>query len=98
MKSNIPFLVALAKEQQFICISEHWFNDYEKSVINNLITHYDWYVRCWDCNEKVTNFKSRRGNDCVAIMWPKMWSYQVKILGEGNGRIIGIEFKSSNEW
>ena len=72
-------------------------NDFEKSVFNSLIPNYDSYVRCWDCNEQVTNFKAKRGKGGVAIIWPKCWSHLVKRLEEGNERIIGIELKTKDE-
>ena len=83
------------KCEQIICIQEHWLNDYEQSTIENLIPNYSTFVRCWDINEKVTNFKARRGKGGVAIMWPKQWTQYIKRLDEGNERIIGIELKGS---
>ena len=68
----------------------------KKNVFNNLIPNYDSYVRCWDCNEQVINFKAKRGKGGVAILWPKDWSYQIKRLEEGNERIIGVELESKS--
>lgn len=97
VKSNIPFLIELAKCEQIICLQEHWLNDYEKCAIENLVPNYTAFVRCWDSNEKVTNFKARRGKGGVAIIWPKSWAHQVKRLDDGNERITGIEVKGCKE-
>ena len=95
VKSNVPFLIELSKCEQIICIQEHWLHDYEQSTIENLIPIYSTFVRCWDINEKVTNFKARRGKGGVAIMWPKQWTQYIKRLDDGNERVIGIEVKAS---
>ena len=95
MKSNVPFLIELSKCEQIICIQEHWLHDYEQSTIENLIPIYSTFVRCWDINEKVTNFKARQGKGGVAIMWPKQWTQYIKWLDDGNERVIGIEVKAS---
>ena len=95
VKSNIPFLIELSKSEPIICIQEHWLHDYEQSVMENLIPNYSGSVQGWDINEKVTNFKARRGKGGVAIMWPKHWTQYIRQLDEGNERIIGIEVKGS---
>lgn len=74
-------------------MQEHWLNDFEKNTIGNLVPNYTAFVRCWDSNEKVTNFKARRGKGGVVIMWPTSWSHGIKRLDDGNERIIGIEVK-----
>ena len=79
VKSNIPFLIEMSRTEQIICMQEHWFNDYEKSAIENL----------------VPNYKARRGKGGVSIMWPNQWSHFIKRLDGGNERIIGIELKGS---
>ena len=63
--------------------------------MENLIPNYSGSVQGWDINEKVTNFKARRGKGGVAIMWPKHWTQYIRQLDEGNERIIGIEVKGS---
>ena len=95
MKSNVPFLIELSKCELIICIQEHWLHDYEQSTIENLIPIYSTFIQCWDINEKVTNFKARRGKGSVAIMWPKQWTRYIKRLDDGNERVIGIEMKAS---
>ena len=83
----------MSKTEQILCIQEHWLNDYENSTIENLVPNYSAFVRCWDTNERITNFKARRGKGGVAVMWPNHWTHNIKRLDDGNERIIGIEVK-----
>ena len=46
VKTNIPFLIDLSKVYQLIGVQEHWLNDFEKNIFNNLIPNYDSYVGC----------------------------------------------------
>ena len=81
-------LIELSKCAQIICIQEHWLNDDDQSIIENLIPNYSTFVRCYDINEKITNFKARREKGEVAIMWPKQWTQYIKQLDDVNERVI----------
>ena len=55
------------------------------------------HIRCFDCNEPISNFQVPRGRGGVAILWPIERDKYIKKLTDGNERIIAAEIQTKNK-
>ncbi|CAC5406055.1 unnamed protein product [Mytilus coruscus] len=95
VKGNSAYLSDLSKEQDIICLQEHWLWSFELQKLDEKLTDYiKVFGRSHDCNEPITNYKIPRGRAGVAIVWPKKFDKVISKLDDGNERIIAIEIMS----
>ncbi|CAC5406056.1 unnamed protein product [Mytilus coruscus] len=94
VKGNSAYLSDLSKEQDIICLQEHWLWSFELQKLDEKLTDYKVFGRSHDCNEPITNYQIPRGRAGVAIVWPKKFDKVISKLDDGNERIIAIEIMS----
>lgn len=94
IKSNIAFLQELAKDKnQIISLQEHWLWDFEKDFFNKNFPLHNFYHRCHDTEDPITNFKAPRGQAGVAFLWPRSLDDHIQKLPEGNNRILALKLE-----
>ncbi|CAC5406067.1 unnamed protein product [Mytilus coruscus] len=91
VKGNSAYLSDLSKEQDIICLQEHWLWSFELQKLDEKLTDYKVFGRSHDCNEPITNYQIPRGRAGVAIAWPQKFDKVISKLDDGNERIIAIE-------
>ncbi|VDI08389.1 Hypothetical predicted protein [Mytilus galloprovincialis] len=70
VKGNAAYLSDLSKEQDIICLQEHWLWSFELQKLDEKLADYKIFGRSHDCNEPITNYQIPRGRAGVAIAWP----------------------------
>jgi hypothetical protein len=50
----------------------------------------DNFTRCSDTNDTLYGFKLPKGKGGLSILWPTAWTNNIKMLDDGNERIIAI--------
>ncbi|CAG2201913.1 unnamed protein product [Mytilus edulis] len=91
VKGNAAYLSDLSKEQDIICLQEHWLWSFELQKLDEKLADYKIFGRSHDCNEPITNYQIPRGRAGVAIAWPQTFDKVISKLDDGNERIIAIE-------
>ncbi|CAG2201933.1 unnamed protein product [Mytilus edulis] len=91
VKGNAAYLSDLSKEQDIICLQEHWLWSFELQKLDEKLADYKIFGRSHDCNEPITNYQIPRGRAGVAIAWPQKFDKVISKLDDGNERIIAIE-------
>ena len=94
LKSNVTGLQNLMKSSHFICIQEHWLWGYEQKDIALYIDDWCYHIVSSDVLFPVPKSERRRGYGGVAIVWRKELQNNVRILDEGNDRILAVEYKT----
>lgn len=57
----------------------------------------DNFTRCSDTNDTLDGLKLPKGKGGVSILWPTAWTNNIKMLDDGNERIIAILISASTK-
>ena len=85
----------LCKDNEIVCLQEHWLWDFEKHWFRNEIPNFGSFVRCCDFNDTISSFSIPRGRAGVAILWNETLTDSISRLQVGNERVIAIEINCS---
>ena len=95
VKANTLYLQKLCKDNEIVCLQEHWLWDFEKHWFRNEIPNFGSFVRCCDFNDIISSFSIPRGRAGVAILWNETLTDSISRLQVGNERVIAIEINCS---
>ena len=62
-----------------------------------LLPSMDNFTRCSDTNDTLDGFKLSKGKGVVSILWSTAWTNNIKMLDDGNERIIAILITASTK-
>ena len=54
--ANKLFLDELCKDNDILCLQEHWLWDFQQDWIGKNLNDFGTFVRCHDSNDPITNF------------------------------------------
>ncbi|CAC5392439.1 unnamed protein product [Mytilus coruscus] len=97
VKSNLNYLRDIAKDHNLIiCLQEHWLWGYETNFFEKHFPLHSICSRSHDDNDPIPNFKARRGQAGIAIMWPTSLNKFIHKLPDSNSRVMAIKIELEN--
>lgn len=94
VKGNAPFLQEIIPTFDFICLQEHWLWEFEKHTVAPFISDFNYHIRSVDSDFQKTHYVRSRGHGGVLIAWNKNLDNLIRVLEDGNNRIIAVEISS----
>ncbi|CAC5358564.1 unnamed protein product [Mytilus coruscus] len=96
LTSNKLYLETLANRADFILLQEHWLHNFEKFKLQECLSDFICFTKCFDDNLLTDLSERRRGHAGVSICTHKKLEQFIEPLPDGSNRIVGIRFNVEN--
>ncbi|MEW8548713.1 MAG: endonuclease/exonuclease/phosphatase family protein, partial [Candidatus Thiodiazotropha sp.] len=90
--TNKLFLDRLFKQNDIVCIQEHWLYNFEKHNLE-IFSHergFDCFLKCSDDMDPLSPLQRPRGKGGVGILWRQALSSNIKVLPDGSDRVCAV--------